>query len=509
MNTNFFKFSFSLLLLFFMFSCTTDGKTVPEPEDPTPDPNPEEVIPGDPTPDPEDPAPDPGPTTVALANVFGENMVLQQQTDAAIWGTAKANVNVSVTPSWNGQKYTVKSDSEGNWRLKVATPAASNTPYSITIYDGTQITVNNVYIGEVWICSGQSNMAWTLEQTNHKNLAQSSAQYTTLKILSIEAPDEGTTTPQDFRGITGWQSVSPTTTPPFGAIAYMFGVKLNQKLNIPVGMINTARGGMPIQQFLTNEAVVKEFGASHTIKNIQGTYNTRITPVRGYTARGFLWYQGESNRLQLGLYPRLFKTLVNLWRDKDHWDNATMPFYIVQIAPWAPDGNLTGVEVPMFVEVQVNCRKNNSNVWIASTTDVGDANLIHPKTKEPVAERLYWLALRNSYKITDNVPLESPLYKSYTINGDKIVVSFDNIAKPDNIFASNGEITGFEIAGVDQVFVEAKATITDDGTTITVSSPNVPSPRAVRYAFRNYKNPPGNLKTKAGQPVPCFRTDNW
>lgn len=453
-----------------------------------------------------------GGTTIALPKLFGDNMVLQQRAKVNVWGTARAQTTVKLTGSWDNKTYTTRSDKSGKWSLQVDTPAASFTRYTIKIDDGTVLELKNVLIGEVWMCSGQSNMEMNLGSNSATYYVEGGQQalaevdnYPDIRLFTVV--HKGSSQPADeLNSWAGWVRADKTHLAPFSAIAYFFARELNKRTNYPIGIINTAWSSAVIQAYMSAKSIDDIPNIDHQsleVSNEQPQFSTgqlfngMIYPARNYTIKGFIWYQGEGNQ-GCTCYDKLMAAMVKLWRTS--WGNDRMPFYYVQLAPY----NDTNIYT---VELQYKALDEIPYSGIACTTDVGNATMLHPPKKQPVGERLAWLALRNDYGVTDGIPLPTPLLKGMTLSGGSARISFKNIAAPNNIFAANDAIVGFEIAGADRTFHAATATLSDGNTTVTVSSPDVPTPVAVRYAFKSFTN--SNLMTTAGQAVAPFRTDTW
>ena len=279
---------------------------------------------------------------IKLPTIFGSNMVLQQQTEVAIWGAADTNATIEVTTSWNDKKYATKSDSAGRWKLKVPTPKAGG-PYTVTISDGTVLTLDNVLIGEVWVCSGQSNMQMPMKGYHMQPVLgamDAILESTNSNIRLFNVGMNSSITPRDdFKG--KWDMASPETTFPFSATAYYFGRFLQKTLNVPIGLITSSWGGTMVQPWMNDEAC-QEFEFYKTIKRdttypknppklATTLYNAMINPMVGYGIRGVIWYQGESNKWEPEIYQRLLPAMIKGWRAK--WEQGDFPFYYAQIAP--------------------------------------------------------------------------------------------------------------------------------------------------------------------------------
>ncbi|MBL7742501.1 MAG: sialate O-acetylesterase, partial [Chitinophagaceae bacterium] len=281
--------------------------------------------------------------SVKLPSFFSDNMVLQQQTDAAIWGWAKANATVQVVASWNKKKYAVKTGADGKWKTKISTPAAGG-PYEITISEGNTITLRNVLIGEVWFCSGQSNMEMPMKGFKDQPiLGSNDAVFNSVNnnIRIYTVPRSVQNEPQDTSKHSSWKAAKPEDISNFSATAYYFGRILYQQLKVPVALINDSYGGSPAEAFMSRESL-KDFpdikihapGSTEKLNNKNATtlYNGMIRPITGYTIKGCIWYQGESNNGRPDEYEKLFPAMVSLWRSE--WGQGNFPFYFAQIAPY-------------------------------------------------------------------------------------------------------------------------------------------------------------------------------
>jgi sialate O-acetylesterase len=447
---------------------------------------------------------------IKLPAIFGNNMVLQQQTEVPFWGTAAKKAKVKVTTSWNKKKYSIQASDDGRWKLKVSTPQAGG-PYTITISDGKALVLDNVLIGEVWLCSGQSNMQMPMKGYNNQPIfgaidAIFTSTNPNIRLFNV-GMNKSMMPREDFKG--KWDMANPETVHAFSATAYYFGRMLHNSLNVPIGLITSSWGGTMIQPWMNDEACM-EFEFYKTIK--QDTilpaagapkkptvlFNAMINPMVGYGIRGAIWYQGESNKWEPEAYQRLLPAMITGWRAK--WEQGDFPFYYAQIAPHGKNDVLPN---DGFIrESQLKVSTAVPNVAMASTMDVGEQNNIHPGNKEAIGKRLAYLALYQTYGFKGMNPY-SPSYKAVTFKNDTATVTFDNV--PLGLNAPNKELSLFEIAGEDKVFHPAKATIVKD--VVIVKSEFVPKPVAVRYAFKNFVV--GDLFGTNGLPVSSFRTDNW
>jgi len=445
---------------------------------------------------------------VNLPAVFCDNMVLQQQTEVAIWGKATKNAIVKVSTSWNNKSYSSKVASDGKWKLKVATPKAGG-PYEITISDGKALKLKNVLIGEVWVCSGQSNMEMPMKGFKNQPIAGSSDAvalstnpnirlFTVKRATSLEPLD-------NFTG--DWKVCIPENVYEFSATAYYFGLTLNKALNCPIGLINTSWGGTRIEPWIS-EMGCKNFDwvkipEKKPVENLsQQTptvlYNAMINPIVGYGMRGAIWYQGESNRNEPQNYQKLMPGLIENWRSL--WGIGEFPFYFVQIAPF--DYGPSGLNSAYLREAQLKASTAIKNIGMACIMDIGEKDCIHPAAKETGSKRLALLALSQTYGIK-GIACLSPVLKEMKATEGVVKLTFENAP---NGFTSYGKELGcFEVAGANKRFFPAKAFITATG--ITVFSPLIAEPIAVRYAFKDFIV--GDLFSTDGLPVSSFRTDEW
>lgn len=469
---------------------------------------------------------------VVPAGIIGDNMVLQRNSDVKIWGKADKNKTVSITTSWDGSKYKVKSDDNGSWCATIKTTEAGG-PYTVKISDGKELVLENILLGEVWVCSGQSNMEMPVCGFMYQPVNNSmehilyAGEYPGIRMFQV--PRVSKTEPQEDCG-GSWMTSTPQAVAHFSATGYFFGKTLYRALggNVPIGLIEADWGGSWIETWMTEETIenikdLKNIEYCRSLKDdngaIQRLYNAMIYPIHNYTAKGFIWYQGESNRSTWYDYKELMKALVQSWRKL--WGNEDMPFYYVQLAPY----NYEKPELrslALVIEAQYQAMAELPHTGIAATTDIGNPTGIHPQYKLEVGQRLAYLALANDYGIK-GLPRPAPTYKSMEFEDDErrgrmIVLSFNNVSKKyewneaDSFkgYAADGYVTptGFEIAGADKVYHPARANYKWWENKIEVWSSEVPDPVAVRYAFRNYPSD-ANVVTTLGQPLVPFRTDDW
>lgn len=445
---------------------------------------------------------------VKLPSIFCDNMVMQQQTQAAIWGSANKNSSVSVTTSWNRKSYSTKSSADGKWKLKVRTPKAGG-PYEILISDGKALKLKNVLIGEVWVCSGQSNMEMPVKGYKNQPVIGSSdaiafSSNPNIRLFGVKRATSLDPL-DDFTGV--WQLCEPENVADFSATAYYFGLTLNKILNVPIGLINTSWGGTRIEPWIS-EMGCKNFKwvklpEKKPVENLSPQtpsvlFNAMINPIVGYGIRGAIWYQGESNRNEPKEYQKLMTGLIENWRSV--WGIGEFSFYFVQIAPF--DYGPTGLSSAYLREAQLKASTAIPNIGMASIMDVGEKDCIHPANKGIGSKRLALLALSQTYGIK-GINCQSPVLKEMKVTEGVVKLTFDNA--PNGLTSFGKELSYFEVAGENKRFYPAKAFISGDG--VTLFAPQIAKPIAVRYAFKDFIV--GDLFGTDGLPVSSFRTDEW
>lgn len=455
---------------------------------------------------------------VKLPAIFSDGMVMQQQTNANLWGTATPNSNVFVTVGWRAAKsYTTRADNAGQWRITIATPAADGKPYSIAFSDGatpsngTPKVLKNILIGELWLCSGQSNMEMPMK--GFKNQPVANANHDILRsannhIRLFTVKRTAAIHPQtDVVG--SWQAATPATVREFSATAYYFGRLVQEITDVPVGLIVASWGGSACEAWMRADwlrafpnARIPQTEADITSKNRTPTvlYNGMLHPLIGLTMKGIIWYQGEDNYNRADTYADMFTALINGWRAE--WKQGDFPFYYCQIAPYdyaiITEPGKPVINSAYLREAQAAVEHRVKNSGMAVLLDAGMEKGIHPVQKQVAGERLALLALTKTYGVA-GVTAESPYYKSMEIKGDTVIVSFERA--PMWITGKDCfESKLFTVAGEDQVFHPAKAWIVRSK--VYVKSPAVSHPVAVRYAFDNYVQ--GDLYGD-GLPISSFR----
>lgn len=438
-------------------------------------------------------------------------MVLQQQSTVKLWGSASKNKLIYVSPSWSNKIFSVKSDESGRWLVSIKTPKAGG-PYSISFNDGKELKISNVLIGEVWLCSGQSNMEMPVK--GYPGQPINDAQNTIVQadplipIRMFKLEKQKSITPIDScKG--KWGENTPQSVKEFSATGYFFAKHLQSVLKVPVGVICAAWGGANIESYM-DSLTLSFFSKVNTPKkntlidkhpvNCE-LYNGMIYPLRQITIKGVLWYQGEANAHASSLYKKEFPAMVSQWRKL--WGQGEFPFYYAQIAAWRYS-KIDSVESAMQREVQTNAQKVIPNSGMIVTYDTGDPNIIHPKMKKEAGERFAYWALAKTYG-REGIEYRSPQYKSMSISNDTISIQLD--FAEDGLNSSSAESRGFEIAGSDRKFKPAKVVLRNKGRELLLTEPTIKNPVAVRYGFKNYM--PVSMYSNLGFPLCPFRTDDW
>ena len=447
---------------------------------------------------------------VTLPKIFSDGMVMQRETNANLWGEAKASSNVKITTSWDNKSYVVRSDSNGKWETSVKTPKAGG-PFSITFSDGEKLTINNILIGEVWICSGQSNMEMPMK--GYKNQPVDNAvedilhsKDSNLRLFTVKRNSKF----KPVDDVTGnWNEANPASVRNFSATAYYFGRELRRSLDVPVGLIVAAWGGSACEAWMTADWLkafpdAKIPASEEDIKSKNRTptvlYNGMLHPLTGFSMRGVIWYQGEDNVTRYSTYADMLTTMIGGWRSV--WKQGDFPFYFCQIAPY--DYKLINYTVnsAFLREQQSKAELMNQNCGMAVLMDVGMDFGIHPRKKYQAGMRLALLALDKTYGV-EGLTSESAYYDKMEIKGDTAVISFKRADMW--IYGAKGYKSDlFEIAGEDRIFHPAKAWI--ERSKVYVKCDSVKTPVAVRYAFKDWAD--GDLFCD-GLPISSFRTDNW
>ena len=445
---------------------------------------------------------------VSPAALYSDNAVLQQGIPVPVWGTADNGERVTV--EFQGQEVsTVAKD--GKWMVRLA-PLKAGGPFNMTISGsiaGSRVlTLSNILVGEVWVCSGQSNMWWTMALTANAEKDIAAATNSNIRLLTV--PAKTSYTPLEDMGAS-WAMCEPATVKDFSAVGYFFGRYLNKVRNVPVGLINSSWGGTFAEAWTSPEGFksLPDYApwiADANAKKPEGPnnpsvlYNAMINPLVPYAIKGAIWYQGESNAGQAYKYRTLFPTMIKSWRDA--WKEGDFTFLFVQLAPFqAINPEPEESAWAELREAQLLTTNTSPKTGMAVITDYGSPVDIHPKDKDPVGARLALAARKIAYG--ESIVYSGPTYKGMKRKGGSITLSFDNVG--GGLVAKGGELTGFTIAGEDKKFVNATAKIV--GSRVVVSSPSVTKPIAVRYGWSNC--PVVNLFNKEDLPASPFRTDDF
>ena len=438
---------------------------------------------------------------VSLPNIFGDNMVLQRNSEVKIWGWANPKEEIKLVSSWNNQEYKVVANNQAQWELKIKTPEAGG-PFTISIKGYNEVILKNILIGEVWVCAGQSNMemsaSWGIDDGEEevKNAANPNIRFFTVSKSTALNPQNNV--------LGNWTESTPETMKNFSAIGYFFAKRLREDLkNVPIGLISSNWGGTPAEIWMPEEVVNNDLVLLENAKKLNEqeygprqpgrAYNAMIYPITGFKIAGTLWYQGESNVGSL-VYDKTLSALIKSWRKV--W-NDEFPFYFVQIAPYK-----TGSNNFSNVTVRNSQRKILNEVQktgMVLTSDISDTIDIHPKNKKSVGIRLANLALADVYQTNKNL-VNGPLFKAIQIEKNKAMVSFDFA---EGLYFKNKTSNQFELAGADGVFYPAEASIKNNE--VILASKKVSVPAKVRFAWGNTIQP--DLFNKANLPASCFTSE--
>ncbi|MES1222836.1 MAG: sialate O-acetylesterase [Bacteroidota bacterium] len=441
---------------------------------------------------------------IRLPAVLSSGMVMQQTDSAALWGWSQPAEKIFVTTSWNNHTDSTIANNGAKWKLKVKTPAAGG-PYKIVIKGSSIIELTDVLIGEVWVCSGQSNMEMNEQWGHLPDIKSELPNCATNNIRFFHIPKTTSAYPQDDCNAK-WVNCDSNSLKTFSAVGYFFGKKLNKELNTPIGLINASWGGTPAEVWAPADVVNNDAELKASADKLESyawwpktpgsTFNGMIAPLTDFSIAGAIWYQGEGNTAVSSTYGKLFTTMIDGWRNAWH---KNLPFYYVQIAPFKYGTTNIG---NLIREQQANVL-SHENIGMAVVSDlVDDTTDIHPKNKHDVGYRLAGWALGETYHKTGLI-YKSPVYKSIDIKKDKAIISFENA--PTGLVAKDKKIAAIFIAGADKNFYPADAKI--EGDKLIVWSKSVKEPVAVRFSFSNAAI--GNLFSKEGLPVAPFRTDQW
>ena len=447
---------------------------------------------------------------VRLPSVFGEHMVLQKGQRLPVWGWA--DPGESVTVSVAGQTKKTKAGKDGAWRLRLKPLKASKTPVTFSVKGNNTINFQDVLVGEVWLCSGQSNMEWRVSQSS--NAKEEIANGNHPMIRHIKIPHRPSNKPEKdvtpLRG--GWEVCNSETVANFTAVGYYFGRHLQGELDVPIGLLGCNWGGTRIEPWTTPSGfrsvpALKDIAdkldtfpqkgdnGSINHQSALALHNGMISPINPYGIQGALWYQGESNNGEGMDYYEKKKALINGWRDI--WNNKKMPFYFVQLAPYIYNDH-NSHDLPGIWQAQLAALKI-PHTGMAVTTDIGNVQDIHPSNKQEVGRRLALWALTKDYG-KKGIEYSGPLFKSARFRKDTAIVRFTHA---DGLKSTNGQaLSHWEVAGEDEKFTAAQAEI--KGNTVVARSDTVKKPKFVRFGYHQEAEP--NLANGAGLPASPFTT---
>ena len=456
-----------------------------------------------------------------LPHIFSDHAVLQQESTVPVWGQGTPGATVQVTGSWDGRTVKTTVADDGAWRVNLVTGPADGKTYTLQVKSGKEsLTVNDVVLGEVWLCSGQSNMempvsGFGFQEVEGATEAIMSAAETApqVRVFDIKTPK----CTQPIADVEArWAYSSGEVAAKTSAVAYFFGKRLARSLGVPVGIIVNAWGGSRIEPWMTKGAIDGAGLSQQELDDLYGIeeiperwpetpeliWNGRVKPIAGYAAKGIIWYQGCSNIGQR-CYDKLQKAMVELWRRE--W-GRNLPFIFTLLAPY-DHGDADGRWRPFFVENQLHTEEILPLSWAVCTETLGNKVTIHPPQKKEVADMMVQRALQNVYGIYSGISLELPRLKEVSYQEDGSVKVTLTQVWSNLMSISARDIVGFELAGEDRQFHLAQAQVDWDGQTILVKCPEVPMPVAVRYGWRNWMG--ANLQKSNGIPVPPFRSDDW
>ncbi|MFH1371949.1 MAG: sialate O-acetylesterase [Planctomycetota bacterium] len=484
---------------------------------------------------------------VRLPSVISDNMVLQQGMEVPIWGWADPCEHIVIKFGISSVAWGGTADANGNWMVKME-PGRPGGPYNMTIEGKNTITLKNILVGEVWVCSGQSNMEFPLNRAVNGKQEIAEANFPQIRLFTV-GKKVSYTPMANCKG--QWKVCDPRAAGGFSAVGYFFGRELYKQLDVPIGLIHTSWGGTPAESWMSREYLENDNNFKPILRRYEetsanypelykkylesrdryrrlaaklraegkpvppepqapvgpnhpysptGLFNGMILPIVPYGIRGAIWYQGESNAWRAYQYRTLFPAMIKNWREV--WDEGVFPFLYVQLANWkAVRAEPTQSDWAELREAQL-MTLSAPNTGMAVTIDIGDANNIHPKNKQDVGKRLALWALTKTYG--KDIEYSGPLYLLMAVQGNEAILHFDHVG--GGLVAKGGEpLKGFAIAGPDKKFVWADAKI--EGDTVVVISDKVIEPVAVRYGWAD--NPVCNLYNKAGLPASSFRTDDW
>ncbi|AKQ46167.1 hypothetical protein TH63_11840 [Rufibacter radiotolerans] len=449
---------------------------------------------------------------VTLPRFISNGMVLQRDKPIPVWGWAQPGEKVTI--SFNGKTYSAQTAEDKKWKVNLAATKAGG-PYNMTVKGTNTITLQDILVGDVWVCSGQSNMQFTMAKVAEKYKDEVTTA-TNPKIRHFLVDHTVAYEPaQDVTSKAGWKSADPKTVLNFTAVGYFFAKELFEKYQVPIGLLHTSVGGTPAEAWISSEALKPFPGLQKQIPAAASTetvdpkkeerkpavlYNAMVAPLLPYAIKGVIWYQGEANANRGKEYRRLFPALITDWRAR--WGQGDFPFLFVQLANFQAISETPAESKWAELRESQTMTLSLPNTGMAVIHDLGEAKDIHPKNKKDVGLRLAQVAKKVAYGDA-KVVYSGPLFKSMKSEKDKLVLTFEHVGG-GLVAKDGGELKQFAIAGPDRKFVWANARI--EGDKVVVWHESVPNPVAVRYAWAN--NPEGaNLYNKEGLPASSFRTD--
>ena len=453
---------------------------------------------------------------ITMPSFFNDNMVLQQKSTVTFRGTANPDTKVTIKTGWDNKKINTKSDSQGNWTVDIATPGFGG-PFDIVVSDGTAKTLNDVYVGEVWLCSGQSNMEMPMRgftgqpvENSQEIIAEANSRR---NIRLFRQENAWSTTGMNDIANAKWEKPTSDAVAQFSAVGYVFADQLEKSLDVPVGIIQCAWSMSTIQAWMPRETFTAQFpdielpninGTEKDFGWLQGTptllWNAMVNPWKGFPIAGVLWYQGEANTPNAELYRKLFPAMVSDWRKL--FNNENLPFYYAQLAPWKD----MGCEKTLwsdFRQVQSDLLSEVKNTGMVTTGDLGDSIFIHFPKKIQVGKRFAYLALNNAYG-NKGIMSEAPIAVSCEKNEDGTYwIRFKGGEK--GLTPENKELSGFELVDFKGKVYPAKAQILNSSNVVRVWSEKVPYPVEVRYGYHNYYE--SSLFNNVGIPAAPFKME--
>jgi sialate O-acetylesterase len=445
-----------------------------------------------------------GQAQLRLPAIISSGMVLQQNDSIAVWGWANPGEKVTITPGWASRTDTTVTGHGARWKVKIKTPAAGG-PFSMRIATkGVTIQLQNIMIGEVWVCSGQSNMEWSYNN-GEKDTRAEIAGCATNNIHFFQLPKSTADAPQDDVKAQ-WVSCDSNTLKSFSAIGYFFGRELQRQLNVPIGLINTSWGGTPAEVWTPESSIDGDTALKAAAARLEpaawwphepgSTYNAMIAPLTNFSIAGAIWYQGESNTKTAASYQHLFTAMIDSWRTA--W-RKPFPFYYVQIAPYKYGNKNIGA---LLQEAQTRTL-THSNTGMVLTTDLTDSvTNIHPSHKREVGNRLARLALAQTYKLQETA-YRYPAFESAQPKGNTLVLNFTNVN--GGLQSKSKPVTGFFISGAVENWLPADVKVEKDK--IILSNKEIKQPLYIRYGFGNTET--ATIFSTEGLPLIPFRTDSW